>query len=169
MEKNQKNEVASHVKDLEARRAALKADLEASREREGTILRERNELSTQLAEMEKQKANLQCELEAQYSRNEQLASQKATRLISQETLPSLEHVRNLESKLDQEKLQRQRSDTQVRPEQGYKRDVIDSQLSYHQAQEKVRELSMLTVDNRQLQYRLDKLEADYRQESEKVS
>jgi chromosome segregation ATPase len=148
MEKNQKNEVASHVKDLEARRAALKADLEASREREGTILRERNELSTQLAEMEKQKANLQCELEAQYSRNEQLASQKATRLISQETLPSLEHVRNLESKLDQEKLQRQRSDTQ--------------------AQEKVRELSMLTVDNRQLQYRLDKLEADYRQESEKV-
>ena len=27
---------------------------------------------------------------------------------------------------------------------------------------------MLTVDNRQLQYRLDKLEADYRQESEKV-
>ena len=37
-----------------------------------------------------------------------------------------------------------------------------------QAQEKSRELSMLTVDNRQLQYRLDKLEADYRQESEKV-
>ena len=28
---------------------------------------------------------------------------------------------------------------------------------------------MLTVDNRQLQYRLDKLEADYRQESEKVN
>ena len=27
---------------------------------------------------------------------------------------------------------------------------------------------MLTVDNRQLQYRLDKLEADYRQESDKV-
>ena len=27
---------------------------------------------------------------------------------------------------------------------------------------------MLTVDNRQLQYRLDKLEADYRQEAEKV-
>merc|ERR1719187_1456700 len=46
MEKNQKNEVASHVKDLEARRAALKADLEASREREGTILRERNEVTS---------------------------------------------------------------------------------------------------------------------------
>ena len=38
-----------------------------------------------------------------------------------------------------------------------------------QAQEKGRELSMLTVDNRQLQYRLDKLEADYRVEADKVS
>ena len=28
---------------------------------------------------------------------------------------------------------------------------------------------MLTVDNRQLQYRLDKLEADYRVEADKVS
>ena len=43
------------------------------------------------------------------------------------------------------------------------------QLNPFKAQEKSRELSMLTVDNRQLQYRLDKLEADYRQESEKVS
>jgi len=58
-------------------------------------------------------------------------------------------LRNLEAKLDQEKLGRQRAETQ--------------------AQEKARELSMLTVDNRQLQYRLDKIEADLRQESDKVS
>ena len=38
-----------------------------------------------------------------------------------------------------------------------------------QAQEKARELSMLTVDNRQLQYRLDKIEADFRQEADKVT
>ena len=56
--------------------------------------------------------------------------------------------RNLEAKLDQEKLGRQRAETQ--------------------AQEKARELSMLTVDNRQLQYRLDKIEADFRQEADKV-
>ena len=56
--------------------------------------------------------------------------------------------RNLESKLDQEKLARQRAETQ--------------------AQEKARELSMLTVDNRQLQYRLDKIQADFRQEADKV-
>ena len=56
--------------------------------------------------------------------------------------------RNLEGKLDQEKLARQRAETQ--------------------AQEKARELSMLTVDNRQLQYRLDKIQADFRQEADKV-
>jgi Rho-associated protein kinase 1 len=56
--------------------------------------------------------------------------------------------RNLESKLDQEKLARQRAETQ--------------------SQEKARELSMLTVDNRQLQYRLDKIQADFRQEADKV-
>lgn len=151
MDKNQRNEVSSVVKDLESRKTALKSDLDASREREATILRERNELSSQLASMEKLKANLQCELESQFSRYEQMASQKRdekARLINQEPLPSLEHVRNLEAKLDQEKLARQRADTT--------------------SQEKARELSMLTVDNRQLQYRLDKLEADYRQEAEKV-
>jgi hypothetical protein len=57
--------------------------------------------------------------------------------------------RNLEGKLDQEKLARQRAETQ--------------------AQEKARELSMLTVDNRQLQYRLDKIQADFRQEADKVN
>ena len=70
------------------------------------------------------------------------------RLINQEPGLSIEQLRSVEAKLDQEKLGRQRAETQ--------------------SQEKVRELSMLTVDNRQLQYRLDKLEADYRQESEKV-
>ena len=54
------------VKDLESRKTALKSDLDASREREATILRERNELSSQLAQMEKLKANLQSELESQF-------------------------------------------------------------------------------------------------------
>ena len=83
---------------------------------------------------------------------EQLAARKESeqaRLINQEPGLSIEQLRSVEAKLDQEKLGRQRAETQ--------------------SQEKVRELSMLTVDNRQLQYRLDKLEADYRQESEKVN
>ena len=65
-----------------------------------------------------------------------------------DTVPLVLQVRALESKLDAEKLARQRSESQ--------------------SQEKGRKLFMLTVDNRQLQYSLDKIEADYRQESEKV-
>merc|ERR1719490_329397 len=104
--------------------ASLKTDLEKIRERESNLSRERAELATTLEESEQ------------------------ARLINQEPGLSIEQLRSVEAKLDQEKLGRQRAETQ--------------------SQEKVGELSMLTVDNRQLQYRLDKLEADYRQESEKV-
>ena len=131
--------------------AALKADLEKTRERESNYSRERAELATKLAESEKAEANMKCEYDRFVRQYEQLAARKESeqaRLINQEPGLSIEQLRSVEAKLDQEKLGRQRAETQ--------------------SQEKVRELSMLTVDNRQLQYRLDKLEADYRQESEKV-
>ena len=95
---------------------------------------------------------MKCEYDRFVRQYEQLAARKESeqaRLINQEPGLSIEQLRSVEAKLDQEKLGRQRAETQ--------------------SQEKVRELSMLTVDNRQLQYRLDKLEADYRQESEKVN
>ena len=95
---------------------------------------------------------MKCEYDRFVRQYEQLAARKESeqaRLINQEPGLSIEQLRSVEAKLDQEKLGRQRAETQ--------------------SQEKVREISMLTVDNRQLQYRLDKLEADYRQESEKVN
>merc|ERR1719495_2446833 len=150
LNESQRSEVSTHCKEIELRLTQVKNELDKSRERENNSSRERGELASQLAESEKSKANLQCEHEAFVRQYEQLASQKANekaRLINQDGV-SLEHFRSLEAKLDQEKLSRQRAETQ--------------------SQEKARELSMLTVDNRQLQYRLDKLEADYRQESEKV-
>lgn len=150
LNESQRSEVSAHCKEVEVRLAQVKSELEKSRERENNYSRERGELASQLAESEKSKANLKCEHEAFVRQYEQLASQKANekaRLINQDGV-SIEHFRSLEAKLDQEKLSRQRAETQ--------------------SQEKARELSMLTVDNRQLQYRLDKLEADYRQESEKV-
>merc|ERR1719348_725633 len=150
LNESQRSEVSAHCKEVEVRLAQVKSELDKSRERENNYSRERGELASQLAESEKPKANLKCEHEAFVRQYEQLASQKANekaRLINQDGV-SIEHFRSLEAKLDQEKLSRQRAETQ--------------------SQEKARELSMLTVDNRQLQYRLDKLEADYRQESEKV-
>ena len=146
----QRVEISGHYKDMEARMGSMKLEVDKSRERESNYQREREELAAQLASTEKEKANLKCENENYVRQYEHLASQKANekaRLINQDGV-SLEHFRSLEAKLDQEKLGRQRSDTLC--------------------QEKQRELSMLTVDNRQLQYRLDKLEADYRQESEKT-
>ena len=95
---------------------------------------------------------MKCEYDRFVRQYEQLAARKESeqaRMINQEPGLSIEQLRSVEAKLDQEKLGRQRAETQ--------------------SQEKVREISMLTVDNRQLQYRLDKLEADYRQESEKVN
>ena len=144
------SEINIHTKDMESRINNMKLEVDKARERESNYQREREELASQLASVEKEKANLKCENENYVRQYEHLASQKASekaRLINQDGV-SLEHFRSLEAKLDQEKLGRQRADTLC--------------------QEKQRELSMITVDNRQLQYRLDKLEADYRQESEKT-
>ena len=148
---SQRGEESVQRKEREQKMSHVKAELEKARERESGLSRERAELATKLAEAEKAEANLKCEYERLVRQYDQLAARKESeqaRLINQEPGLSVEHLRSVEAKLDQEKLGRQRADTGL--------------------QEKVRELSMLTVGNRQLQYRLDKLEADYRQESEKV-
>ena len=145
----QRNEISVHYKEVESQLNNMKQEADKHRERGNNYQREREELATQLAAMEKEKANLKCENENYVRQYEHLSSQKANekaRHINQDGV-SLEHYRSLEAKLDQEKLGRQRSDTLY--------------------QEKQREVSMLTVDNRQLQYRLDKSEADQRAESEK--
>merc|ERR1719412_523502 len=146
----QRSEISLHYKEMESRMNQMKQEVDKAREKENSFQREREDLAGQLAGLEKDKANLKCENENYVRQYEHLASQKANekaRLINQDGV-SLEHFRTLEAKLDQEKLGRQRADTLC--------------------QEKERELSMLTVDYRQLQYRLDKFEADYRQESEKT-
>merc|ERR1719341_2827160 len=151
LNESQRGEESVQRKEREQKMAALKTDLEKTRERESNYSREQAELATKLAESEKAEANMKCEYDRFVRQYEQLAARKESeqaRLINQEPGLSIEQLRSVEAKLDQEKLGRQRAETQ--------------------SQEKVRELSMLTLDNRQLQYRLDKLEADYRQESEKV-
>ena len=151
MIETQRSEESLQKKEREQKLHQVKQELDKTRERESGMARERAELNTKLADAEKAEANMKCEYDRFVRQYEQLAARKESeqaRLVNQEPSLNLEHLRAVEAKLDQEKLRAQRAETQ--------------------SQEKVRELSMLTVDNRQLQYRLDKLEADYRQESEKV-
>jgi len=155
IKESQRGEESQQRKEREVKLGQLKAEVDKAREREAALARERAELATKLAESQKAEAHMKCEYERYARSYEQLAARKESeqaRINNQDSGHSLEHLRGelqkVEGKLDQEKLGRQRAETQ--------------------AQEKVRELSMLTVDNRNLQYRHDKMEADYRQESEKV-
>ena len=90
--------------------AALKTDLEKTRERESNLSRERAELATKLAESEKAEANMKCEYDRFVRKYEQLAARKESeqaRLINQEPGLSIEQLRSVEAKLDQEKLGRE--------------------------------------------------------------
>lgn len=121
------------------------------RDREQQKIRENAELSSRLAETEKVKASLESEAKSLATRYEQLVkSQNANEnaLINNKTEASVEQLKSLESKLSEEKQARSRLESRF--------------------QEKDREMSMITVDYRQLQYKLDKLEAENRQECDKA-
>ncbi len=142
------------------------------REREQQKVRENAELSSRVAELEKVKSNYEMELRSLSVRHDQLvmaqnSQAKESARINNHQEASLEQVKSefsiiwhiwntlfcttvadLESKLSDETTARQRAESL--------------------RQEKERELSMLTVDYKQLQYRLDKMEGDNRQETERA-
>ncbi len=135
-------------------------------------MRENAELSSRVAELEKVKSNYEMELRSLSVRHDQLvmaqnSQAKESARINNHQEASLEQVKSefsiiwhiwntlfcttvadLESKLSDETTARQRAESL--------------------RQEKERELSMLTVDYKQLQYRLDKMEGDNRQETERA-
>ena len=153
-EQNQRNEVIGHLKELENRLETQNRDLLSVQDREQRLLRENADLSSQKAEIEKTKANL--ELEARRL-NHQLMSNQPTlrssssgvtnRDVTDDLNNRTEQVKGLEAKLSDEKAQRLRAEASI--------------------QDKERELSMVAVDVRQLQYKLDKMDAELRQESDK--
>ena len=142
------------------------------REREQQKVRENAELSSRVAELEKVKSNYEMELRSLSVRHDQLvmaqnSQAKESARINNHQEASLEQVKSefsiiwhiwntlfcttvadLESKLSDETTARQRAESL--------------------RQEKERELSMLTVDYKQLQSRLDKMEGDNRQETERA-
>lgn len=159
LERNQRNEASGNLKDMEARLQGLMGDLNNMRDREQASLRETSELSSRLADKEKARTHLELELKAVTSKYEQVLSQHEQSISSGGSNDDMlnnaamaasnaKHLKGLEDSVATEKTARDRAEAAL--------------------QEKDRELSMLTVDYRQLKYKLDKMEVDLRQESDKA-
>ena len=152
-EQNQRNELSGQLGDSEARSEAIKRDLSSIQDREQRLIRENAELSSQKADLEKTKANLELEIRNVASKYEQMASNAPSsrpvmnRDVTDDLNNRTEQVKGLEAKLADEKTLRLRAEATI--------------------QDKDRELSMMAVDVRQFQYKLDKMVADLRQESDK--
>ena len=111
---------------------------------------ENKRLSERIVELEKRSASLELELNAMTSKyeREKRAHQETEQSRSGiRDEASVEAVKALQLKLQEEKTSRQRAE--------------------NQAQERERQMSMLSVDYRQLQQQLSKVEGDLRQEADK--
>ncbi|XP_043467266.1 rho-associated protein kinase 1 [Leptopilina heterotoma] len=150
-ERSSRSQASSFTAELETKLSALHQELEHSREREGKATLDNRQLNERISELEKEAATLTLELKAAQARYDQevVAHQETerSRMLSKEEA-NLEVVKALQVKLNEEKCGRQRAESL--------------------AQEKERQTSMLSVDYRQIQQRLQKLEGEHRQEVEKV-
>ena len=154
LEKNQRNEASVHVHDVEARIKSLVAELDSVRTREQSTARQNADLNSELAEKEKARAQMDLEMKSLQAKYEHLVNaNEAKRDVTDDLLNNVasrqdaERLKSLENMVAEEKQARSRAEASV--------------------QDKDREISMLSVDYRQLQFRTDKLEADLRQETEK--
>ena len=153
LEKNQRNEASVHVHDVEARIKSLVAELDSVRTREQSTARQNADLNSELAEKEKARAQMDLEMKSLQAKYEHLVNaNEAKRDVTDDLLNNVasrqdaERLKSLENMVAEEKQARSRAEASV--------------------QDKDREISMLSVDYRQLQFRTDKLEADLRQETE---
>lgn len=138
-------------KELEGKIMTIHADLERFATREMKALEDNRCLNEKISDLEKENATFELELKAVQNRYQQELKTRQeiekSRLVSKDDT-SMQEVKALQAKLNEEKLARQKSD--------------------QTSQEKERQISMLSVDYRQIQQRLQKLEGEYRQETEKV-
>ncbi|GAB6028972.1 hypothetical protein CHUAL_004766 [Chamberlinius hualienensis] len=142
--------------ELENRRQNVQLEFDRTKEHELMLSKENLQLNDKLVTLEKTAASMQLEIrhykqlyeQERQARQEDIKNLKADRknLMSNEEA-NMEALRALETKLNEEKLSRQRAESS--------------------SQEKERHLSMLSVDYRQLQQQLQRQEAEYRQELEK--
>ncbi|XP_064548657.1 LOW QUALITY PROTEIN: rho-associated protein kinase 1 [Drosophila montana] len=151
-EKTLRSQLKELHKEAENKMQTLTNDLERTLLREQKAQDDNRTLLEKISELEKTHASLDFELKAAQARYQQevKAHQETekSRLVSREEA-NLQEVKALQSKLNEEKSARIKAD--------------------QNSQEKERQLSMLSVDYRQIQLRLQKLEGECRQESEKVA
>jgi chromosome segregation ATPase len=145
-ERASRHQETDRQQELETRRQVLVNELERTKEREASNLSENKRLSEKIVDMEKRNASLELELKAMTSKYQQEVrahlETEQTRSGTKEEA-SAEVVKALQAKLQDEKASRQRAE--------------------NQCQERERQISMLSVDYRQIQQQLNKLEGDHRQ------
>jgi len=131
---------------METRRQALITELDRTKERQANNLAENKRLSERIVEMEKRAASLELELNAmtsKYEREKRAHQETEQSRSGNQEEASAEVVKTLQLKLQEEKASRQKAENQW--------------------QERERQISMLSVDYRQIQQQLNKLEGDHRQ------
>ncbi|XP_045510737.1 rho-associated protein kinase 2 [Colias croceus] len=140
------------VSEATNRLNAAHSELERSSMRINQILTDNRQLSERVSSLEKECTSLAHDLRtSQHLYQQEVRAHQETQrsqLLSKQEA-NLELVKALQGKLNEEKTARQRAEAG--------------------SQEKDRQMSMLNVDYRQMQQRLQKLEGEHRQESEKVA
>ncbi|CAG0892967.1 unnamed protein product [Cyprideis torosa] len=155
--KNSVNSSSDLLKDLQAKKANLESELENKRRSEQSLLLDNKNLNERVVGLEKTTAGLEVELKAirQKYEDEVRAHQETigalnterNRILNKEEA-NVAIVKGLQAKITEERQLRQRAESS--------------------SQEKERQLSMMAVDYKQLESKLQKLEGEYRQEMEKV-
>ncbi|XP_025829479.1 rho-associated protein kinase 2 isoform X2 [Agrilus planipennis] len=150
-EKSSRTQASDQQIVLENKIQTLLNELEQNRQREAKMVTDNSQLCEKISALEKECASLELELKAAQNRYQQEVraheETERSRMLNKEEA-NLEVVKALQMKLNEEKSARQKADLN--------------------SQEKERQISMLSVDYRQIQQRLQKLEGEHRQEVEKV-
>ncbi|XP_046399463.1 rho-associated protein kinase 2 isoform X1 [Ischnura elegans] len=150
-ERSSRSQASDLHQEMEARLQAAHLEVERWVVRGAKLAEDNRLLGERVSSLEKEVASLALELKASESRyRQEVAAHHETQhscLVSKEEA-NLEVVKGLQAKLNEEKSARQKAE-----------------LCW---QEKERQMSMLSVDYRQIQQRLQKLEGEHRQEVEKV-
>ena len=157
VERDQRNEASSHSQELDLRISSLVSEVRSFKDLNQGLERENAELNSRISDLEKSRANLEVDLKNTQSKIKHLTDERNqnSRSSSNDHLGNVvnkkavfeERLKNLEGQLSDEKLSRSR---------------LESTLS-----DREREISMLTVDCRKVQFKLDKAECELRTETEK--
>lgn len=147
-ERNTRQQLVEAHEENEGKLQTLSTEFERCFHREQKHMEDNRALSERVGNLEKENATLDLELKAMQQRYQQEVKAHEEAARSQKVYKeeaNMEEVKALQTKLNEEKVGRQRAE--------------------QNSQEKERQISMLSVDYRQMQQRLQKLEGENRQVS----